>query len=163
MTVSAFWHGIHPGYYLSFLTIPPNLVAEELMASAFRARPSTPYDPQSPPVASATSSAPATQDRAEPSSTPAAQELSPTPGTPAGNSRHARFQLDPAMFDWICWFFKMRSFDYMCMGFILLGWRETLRYWYSIYFIVHVYVVVFIAVGLTFKPRRVRGNPTKAT
>lgn len=68
MTVSAFWHGIHPGYYLSFLTVPPILMAEEVMIKAFR-------------------------DDASP-----------------------QFQ---EIFDWGCWFCKMRGFDYMCMGFLL--------------------------------------------
>ncbi len=33
MLVSAFWHGIHPGYYLSFLTIPLCTYAEDLVYS----------------------------------------------------------------------------------------------------------------------------------
>ncbi|ELT92151.1 hypothetical protein CAPTEDRAFT_141205 [Capitella teleta] len=36
MTVSAFWHGIHPGYFFSFLFVPLNLMAEDLMAAAFQ-------------------------------------------------------------------------------------------------------------------------------
>ena len=36
MMVSAFWHGIHAGYYLSFITIPINLIAEDTMIKAFR-------------------------------------------------------------------------------------------------------------------------------
>ena len=36
MAVSAYWHGIHPGYYLSFMTIPLMLLAEDLMKAAFR-------------------------------------------------------------------------------------------------------------------------------
>lgn len=120
MTVSAFWHGIHPGYYLSFLTMPPNLVAEELMAAAFRGR---------------------RGDEAETKSK-------------AENNDHHR--LSAATFDWICWFFKMRSFDYTCMGFLLLGFSETLRYWQSIYFIVHIYVAIFIVIGLAYRPRRAK-------
>ncbi|CAD5119004.1 DgyrCDS7659 [Dimorphilus gyrociliatus] len=38
MSVSAFWHGIHPGYYLSFLTIPPNLLSENIMRKALRSK-----------------------------------------------------------------------------------------------------------------------------
>ncbi len=38
MLVSAWWHGIHPGYYLSFLLIPPTVMAEDLMKSAFRSK-----------------------------------------------------------------------------------------------------------------------------
>jgi hypothetical protein len=31
MFVSAFWHGIHPGYFLSFLTIPLCTAAEDTL------------------------------------------------------------------------------------------------------------------------------------
>ena len=34
MFISAFWHGIHPGYFLSFLTIPLCTTAEDLIFSA---------------------------------------------------------------------------------------------------------------------------------
>ncbi|XP_076459466.1 membrane-bound acylglycerophosphatidylinositol O-acyltransferase mboat7-like isoform X2 [Babylonia areolata] len=96
MGVSAFWHGIHPGYYLSFLTVPPILMAEEAMAAAFRK-----------------------------DATPGGQQL----------------------FDWGCWFFKMRGFDYMCMGFLLLKLGATLRYWHSIYFAGHLVMVFFLVLG----------------
>ncbi|XP_070579292.1 lysophospholipid acyltransferase 7-like [Ptychodera flava] len=39
MLVSAFWHGVHPGYYLSFMTVPIMLYAEDIMIKVFR-RPS---------------------------------------------------------------------------------------------------------------------------
>jgi lysophospholipid acyltransferase 7 len=96
MGVSAFWHGIHPGYYLSFLTVPPILMAEDVMIKAFR------------------------------------QDASPT--------------MQQA-FDWGCWFFKMRGFDYMCMGFLLLRLDSTLGYWYSIYFLGHVVIILFYVIG----------------
>jgi lysophospholipid acyltransferase 7 len=111
MTVSAFWHGVHPGYYLSFLTIPPNLVAEELMAVSFRG------------------------------------------GGVAGDRAGSRRAV---LFDWACWFCKMRSFDYMCMGFLLLDLTSTLRYWYSIYFIGHICIAAFIGLGLVCRPQRSR-------
>jgi len=112
MTVSAFWHGVHAGYYLSFLTIPPNLIAEDLMLSAFRS---------------------------------------------TDDSTQAR------TFDWVCWFFKMRSFEYMSMSFLLLGFSATLRYWSSIYFIGHVVILMFIVVGYVFRsPRRRSVSPTKS-
>jgi lysophospholipid acyltransferase 7 len=121
MTVSAFWHGVHPGYYLSFLTIPPNLIAEEVMAAAFRG---------------------------------------PRDATVADND--GRKQLSSSMravlFDWCCWFFKMRSFEYMSMSFMLLGFTATLRYWYSIYFIGHLYVLLFIIIGRACRPRRARSE-----
>lgn len=97
MLVSAYWHGIHPGYYLSFLTIPLTTTAEDLMITAFRKK-----------------------------ATPECQ----------------------VVFDRICWFFKMRAFDYMCMGFVLLTYHDTMSYWSSIYYIVHIYVILFIVIGL---------------
>ncbi|KAK7501472.1 hypothetical protein BaRGS_00007276 [Batillaria attramentaria] len=106
MTVSAFWHGIHPGYYLSFLTVPPILMAEEAMIAAFR------------------------------------KDASPT---------------QQEIFDWGCWFFKMRGFDYNCMGFLLLKFSSTLNYWRSIYFAGHVVTALFLLIGTLgkmLKPRR---------
>ena len=106
MAVSAFWHGIHPGYYLSFLTVPPILMAEEAMIGAFRKDTSP-------------------------------QQLS--------------------LFDWGCWFFKMRGFDYMCMGFLLLKFGSTLRYWRSIYFAGHIVIAAFFLIGTAgkmLKPKR---------
>jgi len=38
MLVSAFWHGIHPGYFLSFLTIPICTAAEDLVFRVFDER-----------------------------------------------------------------------------------------------------------------------------
>ncbi|KAL8569620.1 hypothetical protein ACOMHN_057187 [Nucella lapillus] len=110
MGVSAFWHGIHPGYYLSFLTVPPILKAEEAMIAAFK------------------------KDKS-----PEQQRL----------------------FDWGCWFFKMRGFDYMCMGFLLLRLGSTLHYWRSIYFIGHGVTALFFLVGTAAKmlrPKRRQGR-----
>ena len=104
MTVSAFWHGVHAGYYLSFLTIPPNLVAEDLMSAAFRGD--------------------------------------------ASDRKRAR------MFDWFCWFCKMRSFEYMSMSFLLLGFSATLRYWSSVYFAGHIFIAFFILLGYISRPSR---------
>lgn len=36
MFMSAFWHGIYPGYYLCLLSVPFQLMAEDVMAKAFR-------------------------------------------------------------------------------------------------------------------------------
>lgn len=102
MTVSAFWHGIYPGYYLSFLLVPVVLMAEDNMRAAFR-HDSQPWGIES--------------------------------------------------FDWACWFFKMRGFDYMCMGFLLLRLDYTLRYWKSIYFLGHVVTVLFLVIGMLFKKK----------
>ena len=100
--VSAWWHGIHPGYYLSFLTIPPTVMAEDAMRDAFRSTTDT------------------TKQK---------------------------------LYDWINWFFKMRSLDYMAMGFLLLRFDYTINYWSSIYFLVHIYTVIFLIVGYLYAPR----------
>ncbi|XP_002732306.1 membrane-bound acylglycerophosphatidylinositol O-acyltransferase mboat7-like [Saccoglossus kowalevskii] len=100
MLVSAFWHGIHPGYYLSFMTVPIILMAEDVMIKAFR-RPS-----------------------------------------------------NEKIFDWLNWFFRMRSFEYLSMGFLLLKMDYTLNYWKSTYFIGHAYSAIFILFGTLFKPRK---------
>ena len=105
MSVSAYWHGIYSGYYLSFLTVPLCMVAEEAMQAAFR------------------------------------DNLSP------------RRQF---YYDWFAWFFKMRWLDYMCMSFLLLTWQDTTRYWRCVYFYGHISAVLFIVIGLYFKPRRVK-------
>lgn len=103
MTVSAYWHGIYPGYYLSFLTIPPVVLAEDLMIAAFR------------------------KDKP---------------------------QKQQERFDWIWWFFKMRFFDYMNMGFVLLSLSGTIGYWSSIYFTWHIVTIIFIIIGMKYKPKR---------
>lgn len=108
MGVSAFWHGIHPGYYLSLLTVPPILMAEEAMIKAFR-----------------------------------------NDASPQGQN----------LFDWGCWFFKMRGFDYNCMGFLLLGFYSTLRYWWSVFFIIHFLTAFLFLFGnavIMFKPKRTK-------
>ncbi|CAL8359966.1 unnamed protein product [Arctogadus glacialis] len=96
MFISAYWHGLHPGYYLSFLTIPLCIAAESAMEGSVRAR------------------------------------LGPW-----GQSA----------FDWVHWFLKMRAYDYMCMGFVLLKAGDTVHYWTSIYFIIHVLAVGCIVLG----------------
>lgn len=105
MMVSAFWHGVHPGYYLSFLTIPFNLFAEDKMIMAFKE---------------------------------------------GASDRQC------TVFDWFCWFFKMRSFEYMCMGFLLLNLNDTLRYWKSIYFMWHIVIIVCIVIGTIAKRSKLR-------
>nr|KAF6410936.1 membrane bound O-acyltransferase domain containing 7 [Rousettus aegyptiacus] len=97
MLLSAYWHGLHPGYYLSFLTIPLCLAAEGRLESALRGR------------------------------------LGP------GGQR---------AWDWVHWFLKMRAYDYMSMGFVLLSLGQTLRYWASIYFCIHVLALVALGLGL---------------
>lgn len=96
MLISAYWHGLHPGYYLSFLTIPLCIAAETAMEASVRANLG-----------------------------------------PRGQN----------VFDWVHWFLKMRAYDYMCMGFVLLEASATINYWTSIYFSIHAVAVCCIAVG----------------
>ncbi|XP_063798941.1 lysophospholipid acyltransferase 7 [Pseudophryne corroboree] len=96
MLISAYWHGVHPGYYLSFLTIPMCLASEGAMDAGLRRR------------------------------------LSDS---------------GKLVFDWVHWFLKMRAYDYMCMGFVLLTFSDTVRYWRSIYFSIHVLAVFFLILG----------------
>lgn len=55
------------------------------------------------------------------------------------------------VFDWIHWFLKMRAYDYMCMGFVLLRASDTIHYWTSIYFIMQVIAVACIVLGRILK------------
>ena len=103
MLVSAFWHGIHPGYYLSFMTIPLCLLAEDLLIAKFY--------------------------------------------------KHAH-PVQQRYVGWFIWFVKMRSFDYMAMGFLLLTFEDTIGYWSCIYFVGHVWTVLFIVIGFLYKPKR---------
>lgn len=102
MLISAYWHGIHPGYYLSFLTIPLCLASEGMMDMGLRCH------------------------------------LSDS---------------GKLVFDWVHWFLKMRAYDYMCMGFVLLTFSDTVRYWKSIYFAIHVLATFFIILGRILAPR----------
>nr|XP_016851537.1 PREDICTED: lysophospholipid acyltransferase 7 [Anolis carolinensis] len=103
MLISAYWHGIHPGYYLSFLTIPLCLAAEGAMESGLLKHLS------------------------------ASQRL---------------------FGDWVQWFLKMRAYDYMCMGFVLLTFEDTVRYWSSIYFCIHGAALAFLLLGKVLGFRR---------
>ena len=112
MVVSAWWHGIHPGYYLSFLTIPPTVMAEDAMKNSFRSKTDTRQQKR---------------------------------------------------YDWINWFFKMRSFDYTAMGFLLLRFDYTINYWSSIYFVVHIYTIVFLVIGYMYDPKREKKSKDTTT
>ena len=103
MLISAYWHGLHAGYYLSFLTIPLCIAAETSMEASVRSRLG-----------------------------------------PRGQSA----------FDWVHWFLKMRAYDYMCMGFVLLKAGDTVSYWSSIYFSMHLIAVACILFGRLFKGGR---------
>ena len=106
MGVSAFWHGVHPDYYLSFGLVPVLVAAEDRIVTVFK------------------------------------------------NEKNSH------IFDWVNWFLKMRAFDYMCMGFLLLRLDLTLSYWKSIYFAGHVMAAIFIAIGYS-RPRPKREQKLK--
>ncbi|XP_074647591.1 membrane-bound acylglycerophosphatidylinositol O-acyltransferase mboat7-like [Tubulanus polymorphus] len=91
MAVSAFWHGVHPGYYLSFLSVPPYLMVESALIKVFR----------------------------EPAS-----------------------ERGQKIFDFISCIFRMRVFEYLSVGFLLLTLEDTLNYWSSLRFFMHIYMVV---------------------
>jgi hypothetical protein len=96
MGVSAYWHGIHAGYYLSMLTTSPCIMAENLMEKGLKSR---------------------------------------------LDVRYHRY------YDICTWFFRTRCFDYMSLGFILLRFDLTIRFWKSIYFIGHFVALFFIILG----------------
>ncbi|CAF0874634.1 unnamed protein product [Brachionus calyciflorus] len=88
MAVSAYWHGLHPGYYLSMLTTSPCILAENLMNKGLKKK-----------------------------------------------YLNEKFY---KVYDFATWFFRIREFDYMSIGFILLSYEETMKFWRSVYFIGHV-------------------------
>ncbi|PAA48406.1 hypothetical protein BOX15_Mlig004510g2, partial [Macrostomum lignano] len=92
MAVSAYWHGVHGGYFLSFLTIPLARYAEDALDRLLR-----------------------------------------------------RARLNQSVAYLARWFFKMRVFDYTCMGFLLLGAGDTLRFWAAIGFCLHAASCLLIA------------------
>ncbi|XP_051865767.1 lysophospholipid acyltransferase 7 [Pristis pectinata] len=112
MLVSAFWHGLHPGYYLSFLTIPVCLAAEGVMETGVR------------------------------------QRLGPRPRL---------------AYDWLHWFWKMRAYDYMCAGFVLLTLPDTLAHWRRLYFYMHLLSLALFILGYLASPqgRRPRSGPDR--
>ena len=56
--------------------------------------------------------------------------------------------------DAIRWFIRSRSFDYMSMAFHLLNIQDIYRYWASVYFIGHIWPIVFIAIGYMYAPQK---------
>jgi len=53
-----------------------------------------------------------------------------------------------AKYDWANWFVRMRWFDYLGMGFLLLRIDSTLTYWSSVYFVGHLSLVILYLLGL---------------
>ncbi|XP_048372683.1 lysophospholipid acyltransferase 7 [Sphaerodactylus townsendi] len=64
--------------------------------------------------------------------------------------------------DWVQWFLKMRAYDYMCMGFVLLTFEDTVRYWSAIYYCVHVGAVAFFLLGKLLGSRRDQGGSPRS-
>lgn len=59
----------------------------------------------------------------------------------------------------------MRAYDYMCMGFVLLSMGDTLRYWGSVYYCIHVLALACLALGLALgggSPGRRKAAPPQA-
>ena len=52
------------------------------------------------------------------------------------------------IYDWFGWFVRMRWFDYLGMGFLLLRIDTTWAYWTSVYFAGHLSLVVFGVLGV---------------
>ena len=50
-------------------------------------------------------------------------------------------------YDWINWFVRMRWFDYLGMGFLLLRIDATINYWVSVYFVGHLSLIVLPVIG----------------
>ncbi|CAH8648416.1 unnamed protein product [Heterobilharzia americana] len=93
MLVSAYWHGVHAGYYLSFLTIPLALGAESSLKNIIGLC---------------------------------------EKNLPTGSA------------SFLSWLLKMRVFEYCSMGFLILDWQTTIAYWSSIYYCVHIVLILLI-------------------
>ncbi|KAI6177386.1 Lysophospholipid acyltransferase 7 [Aphelenchoides bicaudatus] len=106
MFISAFWHGVHPGYFMSFLTIPLCTTAEDIVFKLF------PVDSE-------------------------------------GKRNY--------MFDKIWRFIRMRGFEMMSCGFLLLTWTDTYRLWKNTYFWLHFFcatVILLNLAGLLKRPKK---------
>ena len=104
MFISAFWHGVHPGYYLTFLAIPFYLAAEDLLLGALERR------------------------------------------------RGIKLSADKGIWRWTSWFVLWRALEYLMIGFLFLGFQETIRYWNGLLFYAgHIFIVVAILAGLLLK------------
>ncbi|KAK6103018.1 MBOAT membrane-bound O-acyltransferase family protein [Brugia pahangi] len=100
MLVSAFWHGVHPGYFLSFLTVPLCTLAEDNI-------------------------------------------LSLVPKDSNGKL--------PLSFTVFWYIIRQLGFTLMASGFLLLTWRDTIRYWNSVYFHVHWIMITIILLSWLYK------------
>eukprot|EP00058_Branchiostoma_floridae_P013858 XP_002599346.1 hypothetical protein BRAFLDRAFT_199715 [Branchiostoma floridae] len=107
MLLSAYWHGFHPGYYLSLMTIPLSLWVETEASTAFRTR---------------------------------------------LGIRGQR------IWDWLHCFLKMRAYDYMSVGFLLLSFEATIKYWHSICYIYYVFCAVVLALSYFCRQKGLKGS-----
>ena len=106
MFVSAFWHGVHPGYYLTFMSVPFVVIAETRMSKTIK---------------------------------------------PYLNGRLTYW------WDWVTWFCLYRSFEYLGVGFMLLKLDAIWRVWKRMYFVGHIFIVLFIVLPVVI-PRKKDGN-----
>ena len=51
-------------------------------------------------------------------------------------------------YDWINWFVRMRWFDYLGMGFLLLRIDATINYWSAVYYVGHLSLLVLGVIGV---------------
>jgi len=111
MAVSAYWHGIHPGYYLGMISTSPCMLAESLLDKYFKKR-----------------------------------YVNPKYYKNYDNLMNLLF--------------RGRQFDYMSIGFILLSYEATIKYWKSVYFIGHVFCGFLILTGVLLRllTRKKRAN-----
>lgn len=113
LLVSAFWHGVAPGYYLTFLMVPFVVIAEVRMAKAIK-----PY-------------------------------------------------LSPKLcyyYDWLSWFCHYRSMEYLGCGFMLLQLEPCIAAWKSVYYIGHIFIVIFILLPMFIPKKHVSDiEPQKKT
>ena len=98
--VSAHWHGIHPGYYMSCVTIVLCMYAEDIFVKQL-------YEP-------------------------------------AGIKQKY-------FLSWFIWFIKMRVYDYIFIAFFLLSYEQSIRYWSSIYYVIHVWALLVFSLFLASK------------
>jgi len=116
MLVSAYWHGFHAGYYLSFLTVPLVVAVDDLWAGLVR------------------------------------KKLEHLGQQQQQQQQQAPIKTTSLLFyDGVNWFLRCRAYDYMCMGFLMLSYERTIKYWKSIYFLLHLVYVFLLLLGLVLK------------
>lgn len=61
--------------------------------------------------------------------------------------KHSASYPQQVVFDWLWWLIKMQSFAYMGMPFLLLDISSSLKFWQSVYFCGHIFIVAIYAVA----------------